>query len=569
MQNGKEVIAYFTPEFALDQKFPTYSGGLGVVSGDLLRSAKKLGLPVVGVSILPTEGYYDQYITPDNLMGIKYVKRYYDDIKDKLKDTDILFPITICGSSVYIKVKYLSESAYNNAPVIFLTTDISENDALSRTNTLQLYGGSSESGSNPERKVAQFMVLGIGGVEALRRLGYKVGLYHLNEGHTGFAAIYLLYENLRNKFSSIRHINTELKDAILKVATAETRSQIVFTTHTPVDAGHQRFELEMFMRMIGMKDYLTSDILRKIGIEPRYAHMHKFFDMTTACLKLSHKTNAVSKRHLETIHEQFAHISQKSDLVYVTNGVSRDFWQAPEFRAAQNWEELTQAKLKYTRESIRYLNEKHGVNLDESIPILVWARRWAEYKRPGLLFWDMEWFKSLLFSNSVQVIYAGKPHPDDKIMIDLFNRVLWLSTQFPNLYVLAGYELELNKKLKQLSHIWLNSPRAPMEASGTSGMSAAMSAAMNLSILDGWYCEANAENCFIFGSEDQTGKSYEQDAYDARKLQEKLPEVLESYKDREGWYRKCFNAKLEAEEHWTSDRMVRQYAERLYGIRLR
>lgn len=568
MPTNDGVIAYFTPEVALHQDLHTYSGGLGVVSGDFLRSAKKLGLLVVGVTILPTQGYYDQYITQDNLMGIRYVKRYYDDIKDKLKDTDILFPITICGSPVYVKVKYLAESAYNSAPVIFLTTDISENDALSRTNTLQLYGGSSESGSNPERKVAQFMVLGIGGVEALRRLGYKVSLYHLNEGHTGFAAIYLLYENLRDKFCSIKHIDTELQDAILKVAIAQTRSRIVFTTHTPVDAGHQRFELEMFTRMAGMKDYLSKDILRKIGIEPKSPHMYEFFDMTTACLRLSHKTNAVSKRHLETILEQFSHISRKSDLFFVTNGVSRDYWQAPEFQNAKSWEELALAKSKYTRELAIYLHANHGINLDEFIPILVWARRWAEYKRPGLLVWNTEWLKSLLLENSIQIIYAGKPHPDDKIMIDLFNHLLWLSKRLPNFYVIPSYELELSKKLKRGSHIWLNSPRQPMEASGTSGMSAAMNLSWNLSILDGWYCEANPENFSVFGSNDQTGKPYEQDAYDARKLQEKLPEVLKLYKDKKKWYRIGYNAKFEAEEYWTSDRMVRQYAERLYGITL-
>ncbi|OGZ59613.1 MAG: hypothetical protein A3B96_04420 [Candidatus Spechtbacteria bacterium RIFCSPHIGHO2_02_FULL_43_15b] len=550
MLNNDGVVAYFTPEVALDDELHTYSGGLGVVAGDFLRSAQKLGLPVVGVTILPRQGYYDQYITRQNTMGIRYMNRYYDGI---LENTGVTFVIKICGAPVHIKVWRLKEGMYGSSPVLFLDTDIEENDELSRKNTMQLYGGSREQGSNMERRIAQSMVLGIGGVEALRRLGIKVKLYHLNESHSAFAGLYLLYERLKN--------GENLQDGWKAV-----RNQIVFTTHTPVEAGNPKYDLPKVEWMLGMGDFISHETMIKIGSDSRRPHIYEYFDMAAACIRLSRKFSAVSKRHFEIVSDLSAHISGKPPLVYVTNGVSTNFWQDSDFAKAQSHEDLQRVKLEAKRRLLRYIAENTGKYLSESVMLITWARRWAEYKRPDLILRNFEWIKDLLVSNKIQLVFAGKPHPDDTVMVNLFNHFLWLSTQVPNLVMLSGYELNLSKILKAGSDVWLNTPRAPQEASGTSGMSAQMEGTIHNSTLDGWTCEAKAENCFIFGAKHHSGPAYEQDEYDAEKLRLQIPQIMELYYQRKDeWYNKALAAKLESEAYWNSDRMVRQYIERLYA----
>lgn len=544
---GKDMIAFFTPEVALDQDLHTYTGGLGVVSGDFLRSSHKLGLSVVGVTILPRQGYYDQCID-DGLMKINYINRYYDSI---LERTDIKFTIDICSSPVWVEVWRLPEGKYGAAQILFLDADVDLNDHISRMNTLQLYGGSRNSGANLERKIAQSLLLARGGIEALKRLNISVSKYHGNESYAAFVPIELLCEALKD--------GKNFREAI-----EYAKSRFVFTTHTPVAAGNPEYSISSVMRMGGYDKFFDEEALRKIGSDP--------FNMTAACLRLSKKANAVSKKHLETAQKLWHWVNGGSvvkRMAAVTNGVNRDYWQHEDFRTVVSAKEMEEAKLGHKREMIQYITGKTGRCLSENVLTIVWARRFAEYKRPHLLFYNFnqeksEWIKSQLRKNKLQIIYAGKPHPDDDNMIHAFNRLLFASYELPNMVVLGGYEFWLNKLLKAGADIWLNTPRFPMEASGTSGMSAAMNGALNLSIVDGWMCEADTKNYFPFGTQIPCG---DQDSFDAEELKRCLETTVIPffYSDKEEWYKKTLAAKFEAEQYWTSDRMVDEYQKLLYA----
>src|SRR3990167_8651577 len=510
---GKDMIAFFTPEVALDQELHTYSGGLGVVSGDFLRSVYKLDLPVVGVTILPRQGYYDQCIE-NGSMKISYMNRYYDDILEK---TNIKFMIDICSSPVWVEVWRLPEGKFGAAQTLFLDADIDSNDHVSRLNTLQLYGGSRDSGANLERKIAQSLLLARGGIEALKRLNISVSKYHGNESYTAFVPMELVCEALQEGKS-------------FKEAIEYAKSKFVFTTHTPVRDGNPEYSVSSVMRMGSYDKFFNEEVIRKIGSDP--------FNMTAACLRLSKKANAVSKKHLETAQKLWYWVNGNSTakrIIAITNGVSCDYWQYEDFRTAAIPKEMEEAKLKHKREMIQYIVKKTGRCLSENVLTIVWARRFSECKPP----------------------------PDEDSMIHSFNRLIYASYELPNMVVLAGYELWLSRFLKAGADVWLNNPRFPMEASGTSGMSAAMNGALNLSIVDGWECEADPKNYFPFCTQIPGG---DQDSFDAEGLKRCLETIVmpSFYGDKEEWYKKSLAARFEAEQYWASDRMVSEYQKLLY-----
>ena len=533
-ENG--LIVFLTPEIALDQSLHIYSGGLGVFSGGFLVSAKKLGLPAIGITILPRQGYYDQKANGHG-MEIQYINRFYDEILEK---TGIKFAIEVCGKCpIWIEVLKLPEGRFNSVEIFFLDTDISENDPYSRTNTLQLYGGSYHSGANLDRKIMQSLIFAKGSIELIRRLGRVVRFYHVNESYGTLVMIELFSNFLANGLS--------VEEAIKSV-----RSTTVFTTHTPVDAGNPKYPTEI---LANFGNY-SREMLVQCGGSP--------FDMAATGFFLSQKSNAVSKRHLTTA-QKIWHWTRGAPLISITNGVNRDFWQYGEFRNSKSALETAWVKRIYKKELINLISSRTGHNLNEDILTIVWARRFAEYKRPKLIFYNYDWLISKLISKEIQLIFAGKPHPDDRPMIDVWNEIFGLSQEFESLVMLPGYELELSKILKGGADLWLNTPRAPYEACGTSGMSAAMNGAIHMSTPDGWACEANPENCFLFGSDQHLAGGYSQDAHDAVELKNTLEQALDMhYRSKNKWYEKSFNAKTEAEERWTSDRMVAEYEKLLY-----
>lgn len=540
-------IAVITPEVALNDELKTFSGGLGVFSGGLFMSAYALGIPMVGVTVLPLQGYYDQYIDGER-MGIRYVDRHYEDI---LEDTGVVCAVPIGSGNnateIFLKVWRLPETRYHTVKIYFLDANIEQHDPLSRINLLQLYGGGGSWDPNPntDRELVHDLLLGKGAMMALAELEPDIGLYHLNESRTAFAAV----EHLRRLLCAGKQFDE---------AVQETRSRIVFTTHTPIRDGNPKYDLDTVAKLSGGNGTLTKEYLKQIGSNP--------FDMTAACLRLSRKANAVSKKHGKVAEKLWSWVDGAPPIISITNGVNQNFWQLPEFRTASTKEDLHLAKLIYKRKLIDVVRQATGKCFSESVLTAVWARRFAEYKRPKLIFHDAiaEWAKNQLHSNNVQLIIAGKPHPYDRDRIALWNKLLAMSRELPNIAVLAGYELELSKLLKAGADIWLNTPRSSNEACGTSGMSAAMNGALNMSTPDGWMWEANAQNCFLFGSAIE-GAAYSQDMNDACALQECLSGAVAMHRNNTSeWGKKRFAAKIEAERDRTSDRMVREYQENLY-----
>ncbi len=534
------VVAFITPEIAISQKVHTYAGGLGFLGGSMLMSAHALGAPMVCVTILPRQGYYDQFVD-QNGMVVRHVNRYY---RDLLKETGINFTLLIGrdedGEHMHVAVRELSPEVFHTAPVYFLDADIAENAGLkSRSNTLQLYGGTRASGATIDRKIAQSYLLGAGSVIALERLGVGVGVYHINESHGTFAALFLLTNAMR--------VGMSYEDAL-----EHTRSRVLFTTHTPVAEGNPRYPIDRVGTITGVKE----DVLRRFGGDP--------FDMTAAGLMLAGLSNAVSKKHLSTARKLWHWVPTQHPMVSVTNGVNRDYWQYKEFRDATTPDELASAKRDHKRRGLRWLKRAYGAEWKEEVLTAVWARRFAAYKRAWLLFADRVWLEKRLRDDTLQLIIAGKPHPDDQPMIDLWNWLYSISREEPNLLVLPGYELAMSKRLKGLADAWINTPRAPLEACGTSGMSAALNGANNISTPDGWYAEADVSCYFRFGSDGT--RDYDQDAFDAEELRRCLDgRVLPMYyNDKQAWYEQALRTKRDAEEHWTSDRMLREY-QQLYA----
>ena len=536
----KKTIVFVTPEIAIAQELHTYSGGLGVVAGDMARSAYKLGIPIVVVTLLPRFGYYDQGRN-ENGMTAEYIPRYYEQI---LEDTGLMMPINICSKLNWVKVLKLPPERYGTVPIYFLDADIQENDYLARKNTQYLYGGI-KTEATQERSIAQSIILGKGAVKAMRRLKIMVDKYHFNESHTAFGPLEILSGLLKEKGN-------------LEEAISTTKAKTVFTTHTPVDNGNPKYDLDLVASIMGLtvKTSLNKDILRSLG--------GNVFDMAAVCLKLSGISNAVSKKHLQVAQRMWGYLGTPAPLVGVTNGVSQDFWQYPEFRAANTPEQMAAAKMKYKTKFIEKINKDENANFNPNISLGVWARRLAEYKRPKLLFDDLEWLSHLLVTNQLQLIIAGKPHHDDDARIEDWNYIFHLSKnkeKFPNLVVLPGFELELNKRLKGAADLWINTPRSPLEACGTSGMSAAMNGAINISTPDGWMPETNPRNCFLFGSATPMPNVGTQDRYDAAELRTAVGNALTMYyHDQDEWSEIQLLAKLEVEKKYTSDRMIKEYA---------
>ncbi|MDO8755252.1 MAG: glycogen/starch/alpha-glucan phosphorylase, partial [Anaerolineales bacterium] len=403
---------------------------------------------------------------------------------------------------IFLKVWRLPGERYSTVTINFHDANVEKRDPHSRVNTIQLYGGGGSWDANPNtrRELVHDLLLGRGAMMALAKLEPDIELYHLNESRTAFAAVEYLCRMLRS--------GKQFDEAV-----QETQSRIVFTTHTPIRDGNPKYDIDMVAELSGFNGMLTRDSLKRIGSNP--------FDMTATCLRLSRKANAVSKKHGKVAEKLWSWVDGASPIISITNGVNQDFWQLPEFRSALTEEELHSAKLQHKRKLIDSVRQAMGNCFSESVLTVVWARRFAAYKRPKLIFHDSiaEWTRNQLRSNNLQLIIAGKPHPYDRDRIALWNELLAMSRELPNFVVLPGYELEMSKLLKAGADIWLNTPRSSNEACGTSGMSAAMNGALNMSTPDGWMWEANKENCFLFGSSIESA-AYSQDMNDACDLRE-------------------------------------------------
>jgi len=529
--------AYFSMEFALDQALKTYSGGLGFLAGSHMRSVYELKQNLVGIAILWTDGYYDQTRDQNQLMQAEFRHKYYS----FLQDTGIVFPITIHDADVHVKALYLAPDTFGTAPMFFLTTDIEENDYLSRTISHHLYD------PDTAARVAQSILLGVGGGKLLDIIERKVDVYHLNEGH-GLPLAFYLYE----KFGR----NLE-----------EVQKHLVFTTHTPELAGNEEHPVELLAKMSFFGPVPTEEVVRVAGAE------NGQLNYTLTALRFSRMANGVSKVHGKVANEMWGHYEGICPITSITNAQNGTYWRDKTLHAAleaDNDEALLARKKELKQELFKIVADQTGNLFDPEVLTLVWARRFAAYKRADLILRDFERFRKIIENTDqpIQVIWAGKPYPKDFGAIAIFNNIIKTTRQFKNCAVLTGYELGLSAALKKGSDLWLNTPRYPREASGTSGMTAAMNGSVNLSIADGWIPEfiRHGENGFVIPHADMQNEEKVKDDQEARDLLDVLEkEAIPTYYQEPKKYLQIVKTAMhEVEPAFGSNRMATEYYEKLY-----
>lgn len=532
------AVAYFSMEFAIHQALKTYSGGLGYLAGSHMRSAYDLHQNVIGVGILWSFGYYDQNRHEDRSLRPEFIRKHYY----FLEDLGIQTKVTIHNQEVHIKAFLLPPSVFGSAPLILLTTDIPENDFLARTITHKLYD------ANNETRISQEIVLGIGGVRILESLNQKIDIYHMNEGH----ALPLAYE----LYGKYRDLN-------------EVKKRMVFTTHTPEDAGNEEHNIHL-LHKFGFFNGLTLDEVREITMMN-----HDTFNLTVGALRASKITNAVSRFHGEVANRMWKDCEGKSEIIYITNAQNRRFWTDKGMLAALDQHEdyeIVARKKHLKRRLFDIVADQTGKMFDPDVLTIVWARRFAEYKRPGLLKHDFARFKRMLENEDrpVQLVWAGKPYPFDVNAVNLFNELIYISHEFKRMTVLVGYELELSSILKKGSDVWLNTPRVSREASGTSGMSASMNGSVHLSTDDGWHPEfaKDGVNAFTIPSIGHGRPIEEQDIEDNRNMMDIIEQkIIPLYYDEpKKWTAIVKNAMFDVIPAFDSGRMAHEYYIKMYDV---
>lgn len=524
-------VAYFSMEFAVDQALKIYSGGLGFLAGSHMRSAFDLKQNLVGIGMLWKYGYYDQVRTINGTMKPDYVQKFYS----FLTDTGIIFPVEVHSAIVYVKAYLLKPEVFGTAPMFLLTTDIEQNDAVSRTITNRLYD------ANEATRVAQSIVLGIGGAKLLDILHLETEIYHMNEGHALPLCFYL--------YSKYRDLQ-------------EVKKRVVFTTHTPEEAGNEQRDFNLLSRMSffnGLDDNEVRDIL---NIE------NNTLNYTLSALRFAKIANGVSKMHGEVSNEMWSEYDEICEIRSITNSQNKKYWKDEILESAfenNDIKGLIARKKELKRQLFKVVADQAGKIFDENVLTLVWARRYAGYKRADLIAADAERFLKIVKDTNypIQIIWAGKPYPEDYSAIDTFNNLYWKTLPLANCAILTGYELGLSATLKKGSDVWLNNPRLYREASGTSGMTAAMNGSINFSIPDGWIPEfaKDGENSFIIPPADRSLRVQEQDEIECQSLLNILENIiLPTYYDKpKKWAQIMMNGMQDVSPEFDSDRMAAEY----------
>ena len=535
-QYGKR-IAYFSMEFAVHQPLKIYSGGLGFLSGSHMRSAYELRQNLVGIGILWKYGYYDQARNQDQTLQVQWNEKIYN----FLEDTGIKFQIDIHEHPVWVKAWYLNPETFKSAPLFLLSTDLPENDYVSQTITHRLYD------ANVATKVAQFILLGVGGAKLMDEINFNPDLYHLNEAHAVSAAFYL-YKKFGNK--------------------EEVNKRLVFTTHTPEEAGNEKHDIHLCEKMSYFCGMKIDEVRKLTGMEGN------LFNHSLAALRFARLANGVSQLHGEVSRKLWKKYDDICEIRAITNAQNWHYWadkQLYRFMDEHNDNGFNDRKRYLKKRAFDVVADQTGKLFNPDVFTIVWARRFAGYKRAELITRDEERFEALLNNPRypVQIIWGGKPYPVDYPAISDFNMLVHLSKKYDNVAVCVGYELGLSKRLKQASDLWLNNPRVPREASGTSGMTAAMNGSVNCSTHDGWICEFinHGNNGFVVPPIDYENISVqEQDEYDL----DKLYDILENqvlplyYEDHEVWGQIIKNGMRDVRWQFDSNRMAKEYYEILY-----
>ncbi len=521
--NNQRSIAYFSMEIGLEASIPTYSGGLGVLAGDTIRAAADLNVPMVAVTLLHRKGYFYQRLDANGWQREEPVEWVVEDFLEEMPQRT---SVTLEGRTVQLRSWRYEVNGVGGfkVPVYFLDTDLPENSEWDRTLTHFLYGG------DQYYRLCQEVILGIGGVRMLRALGYKnIERFHMNEGHASLLTLELLDEEAKK--AGGKSITQEDIEAV--------RAKCVFTTHTPVPAGHDKFPLKLVDQVLGrrevfdMKEIFCCDDL---------------LNMTYLALNLSHYINGVAKKHAEVSKLMFAGYTIDA----ITNGVHIATWAAKPFqelydRYIPGWrqdnfslryalsipkQEIWEAHTRAKKRLIFYVNRETNIGMDVDVLTIGFARRATLYKRGDLLFQDIERLKSIsLKAGLFQVIYAGKAHPQDQGGKELIRRIFQAKEALRRdvkVVYLENYDMELGKMMTSGVDLWLNTPQPPLEASGTSGMKAAINGIPSLSVLDGWWIEGYIEGITGWSiGENGRGMGESGDrSQDASSLYDKLERVI-------------------------------------------
>jgi starch phosphorylase len=532
----KKKVAYFCMEYGIHQPLKIYAGGLGFLAGSHMRSAYTLQQNLVGIGILWKYGYYDQVRKQDQTMDVLFEEKKYG----FLEETGLKFTIKITGHNVWVTAYYLPPEVFNTVPIFLLTTDLPENDYLAKTISHKLYD------ANPETKIAAAILLGEGGAKLLEALHWQPDVYHLNESHALPLAFYLY-----NKYRNIEEVGKRL----------------VFTNHTPESGGNQLSSIGLLDKMSFFCDIPITEVKAVTQTEG------DMLDHTLTALRFSGKANGVSQMHLKTMAKIWGQYERVSHLISITNAQDYDYWHNERLYEAlsRGDDELLRKNKEQQKHSLfEIVADQCGEIYNEKVCTLVFAKRFAGYKRADLLLNNMERFDKLVTSKQrpVQIIWAGKPYPMDYAAIGVFDKIVNVCKTYTNCSILVGYELKLSKLLKQGADIWLNLPRLTHEASGTSGMAAAMNGAVNVSMPDGWVPEFAKDtiNSFIVPACDTSLPDHAQDERDAESLYNLLEtEVLPIYYDYPGrWLEIVKNSMRDIVPPFDSKRLAKEYYEELY-----
>ncbi|MBU6168477.1 MAG: alpha-glucan family phosphorylase [Bacteroidetes bacterium] len=529
-------VAYFCMEYGLDQRFKAYAGGLGILAGDYLKGAHDHKFPITGIGIRWKQGYTEQKIDASG----KAYDSYHNYEYDFLEDTGITVSVDIRKVKVTCKVWKLTQ--FGNADLYLLDTDIPDNQDSWITG--QLYGWFGE------ERIAQEIVLGIGGVRAIRALGLPIEIYHFNEGHALFAGFELLREKMEDE------------GLTFEKAVEVVKKEVVFTTHTPIVQGNESHPIDKIIYMGANLNLTRAQLTFLGGGDP--------FNMTIGALRLSKIANGVAQLHGETSNKMWANIDKRAEILAITNAIHLPTWvDNAMIRAAEDGSDLWEPHLQNKRALIDFIEAKNGIRLDEEKLIIGFSRRAAPYKRSDFIFTDLSIIEPLLLEKKFQIVFSGKAHPLDDVGKLIVKNLVAMSRKYPKAVVfLENYDMSIGRMLTRGSDIWLNNPRRPLEASGTSGMKAAMNGVLNLSILDGWWPEACVHGVtgWQFGDGFEHTDEAIQDAHDLKALYKVLLEEVIPlfYTNRNKWIDMMRESILQTKEPFAVKRMLEEYYELLY-----
>ncbi len=604
----KDLIAYFSAEYGLDETIALYSGGLGILSGDHLKSASDLGVPLVAVGLLYKNGYFNQKISGYGVQETEYkdidIKNLpIHPVKDA-KGEDLIIFVKFPERRIYLKAWQIN---VGRIKLYLLDSDIEKNNEKERNVTSRLYGG------DQEMRIRQEIVLGMAGVKLLKTLGLNPTIYHMNEGHSAFLNLEIIKDIIAEKQVSF--------DVARDIASSKT----VFTTHTPVPAGNDIFPLSLVEKYF--KDYwyklgISKEEFLKLGMKP-CKELDSGFNMGILALKIAGKKNGVSKLHGAVSRELFSEVwpniaANESPITYVTNGIHTCSWLSPQLKELYNkylipywqdnmhqefvwekiknipndklWEAHQERKIKLldiVKTNVTKRLRRSGISYDEINEItsklnpnaltIGFARRFATYKRATLIFKDLERITQILNNSQrpVQLIFAGKAHPADKEGQDLIKYIHEVSMmpQFKGkIFLLENYNIAMSRYLVSGVDVWLNNPRRPMEASGTSGQKASVNGVINFSVLDGWWAEGYTQtNGWTIGTNAEYTSYEEQDLADSQSIYNTLEtKIIPTYydKDKDGiskkWIEIMKNSIITTGGKYSTARMLVDYCNNLY-----